>query len=1179
MMKMKNLIASKFSSSKDAKEQKDIKKTITSKEKFQPPKSNLPKNVLHQNIKMINNPPERKKSLPITRPKSLPTSKEKIDKNIDLKKLAKVTRDKKSISSVKDEKTKKAKEPEKKYTGPYKTRSHFLLDNKLQFKKQKSEPQSKASSKPPSQPQSQPASKKKTTREPVNKVRPRRSEIRKEVKKMINQNDVPDKKSNSDPKASKSTKVQDKKFLNQNFVRANMKSHYAEKKRIRPINIRKYKLNRGKAFYAQQKQKNLNANTETSNYLGKGDKGLLDIDGDKMNEDEDMGDKMPVFSEGFIQNEITPNKNENVITTRLTTALKSSLRKCVPLDTELKFLSKEFRYLLSDKKDEIEKLNQIKEEELNKKLNYNTTTPIKEELTESKMEIDEEQKTITKVNENDNSTIMTDEEISKLENDILSKVLEENFKHKHFLDGQLQTIKSILNNKRTLTIMQQGCGKSLCFQLSSLVMEGLCIVISPLISSITNYLISLPQFLPGASLTSFTSHRQRDEIFNAIKEKKIKILFTTPERFAVENFSDIEEISLVCFEDAASVCPMSHSFRTSYISCENVIKRMKPNSLLFLANNIGKSIKDYITTTFKIEKIIEVPLKISDKINISISKDENKLISLVKLLRNQKFKAMGLTVIFCNTIKTVNQVTSYLNQNGINASSYHSGKDELERSIVQNNFLKDKIKLLVCTSSFASSLTKKDVRLIVIFEMPNSIEQLIQQFGKNCASVGNNGDVTKKDVHCHIFLHDNDYFNQRKNILGDNIDKSKLLKFIDYLFMQILPQSTIQTTRIKRTYAEVMMGMDSVNKTYTQSASKDKNIYNHLPATISLNFNTVNEITDIKKQTQLFFLTSIISNTNLNDPSLEGNKSHSEDNDSSEDKNSNKCNISMLGIGPCTISIRFYKSTPQELAANEPIIKSILERAKEKQGAFTFSTIELCDVLGTTYMDLIAYLYKLQSKGEISYETKDDGVFLAIKHIPDSFKDLIAFLNLINHQAININLKKLNCAYILLRKYAALNVDAFLSKTPQIKCLSTYQSFSSYQDELKKTLLSYFAFDEDNADVLIAGNEIEKNVLLPIYNIETQRESSAIAKEIEDFAEKEVENNLGVNSVDIINILFGICFKGKEMKSYFSSPLWGKYINYNYDYLIGLCENAVTKAKTAIIEKGTPKKVKLMKTK
>ena len=1115
MDKIKNYITSTYTRGKVSAPSKPSKPS-SSLPKDNAKKSTLPSKVLAANIKMMNNPStERRRSLL----SSNPSPKAPIDKKIDIKTLAKVAREKSTTTVNKPKNTT--------YKEPFKQKSAFMIDNKLKFKQRAASTSSSKNKTAIS------TSLSRSSKEKVNKIRGKKSEIKKEVSKFISEIDKASskKKSNSDPK--------EKKNIKQNFVRANMKGHYVEKKRVRPINIRKYKLNKGRAFYKAQEKKDMS----DSNYMGNGDKGV-DID-NKQIIDETIGEKVPVFSEGFIvdkKGDITPNKN--VITTRLTTALKSSLRKCVPLDTELKFLSKEFRYLLSDKKEEIEKLNQIKEEELHKKLTY---TPVKEE---DKMDIVEDD--VVSEAKNDNNAIMSDEEISKLENDILLKVLEENFKHESFLDGQLQTIKSILNNKRTLTMIPPGCGKSLCFQLSSLVMEGLCIVVSPLISSITNNLVSLPQFLPGASLTSFTNHRQRDEIFAAIKEKKIKILFITPERFAVENFSDVEEISLVCFEDAGCVCPFSHSFRSSYISCETTIKKLNPSSLLFLSNSIGKSMQEYIIKKFNIETVIDVPVKISDKLTITISKDENKLQSLVKMLRNQKFKSMGLTVVFSNTIKSVNQITSFLNQNGLSASSYHSGKDELERSIVQSNFLKDKIKILVCTSSFASCLNKKDVKLIIIFEIPTSIEMMIQQLGKSCMN------DNKKEVHCHMFLNDDDYFNQRKNILGENVDKTKLLKFIDYLYMQVLPSQS--TTRVKRTYNE---SIGTEVKTYTQSASKDKNVFNHLPANISLNFSSVYDITDIKKQTQLFFITSLLSNCDINAS------------DEVAEENSSKTSMTLLGIGPCVISVRFYKTSPAELAKEENIIKVILEHAKEKQGAYSFNTVEVCDLLGTTHIDLITYLFKLQSKGEITYEAKEDGAFLSIKKIPATFKDIITYLNFINRKSISINLTKLNSVYILLRKFSAINIDTF-TKSQAIKCLSTYQSLSEYESEIKKNILDYFSYDEETSDISMAGNEIEKNVILPIYNIETQRESTAVVKEIEDFAVKEVEHNLGVNSVDIINILFGISFKGKEMKAYYSSPLWGKYVNYNYDYLLSVCEAAVTKAKSAVIEKGTPKK-KMMK--
>ena len=174
-----------------------------------------------------------------------------------------------------------------------------------------------------------------------------------------------------------------------------------------------------------------------------------------------------------------------------------------------------------------------------------------------------------------------DSEIEKLENDILLKVLEENFGFKKFLPGQLDVIKNILNGKNTLAVLPPGGGKSLLFQLPSLVLEGLTIVISPFLALITDQVANLPKCLSGASLASFTSHKQRAEIFEGIKEGKIKILFITPERFTIENFSEINLISLVCFDEATFACPLTQNYRSSYTSAHNILKRLKPGVLLF----------------------------------------------------------------------------------------------------------------------------------------------------------------------------------------------------------------------------------------------------------------------------------------------------------------------------------------------------------------------------------------------------------------------------------------------------------------------------------------------------------------------------------------------------------------------------------------------------------------------
>lgn len=1101
----------------------------------------------------------------------------KVDKEINLKKLAKVTKVKSnektqplSLEKSKEKKSEEKKPTHNKFSGKWKSRSEYLLDNKLRFKNESkatsnddSESKSKSNKKPITKNQRESDHKKKATpkQKERNVIRKDRSAIKDQVNYLLNLNlqDL-NKESNSKLKALSSSPTKEEKKTRKNFVKQNLKKGYREKKRLRPLNIRRYKLNHGRKFNKIQKQ--IIQGSE-NDYLGKGKSGLDDIDtlNEDMKEDithksnvnllKELNEKMPVFSQGFITNghfpksgmkneDVTPNK---ALTNRLTTALKSSLRKCVPFDTELKFLSKEFRYLLSDKKDEIEKMNVIKKEEIEKKkLDF-----IPDDLTQQ-LQTGNDNNKMDIIQEEGNG--MSDDEITKLENDILLKVLEENFGWKSFYEGQLETIKSILNNKKTLTIIPPCCGKSLCYQLSSLVLEGLTIVISPLLASINNDLVSLPQFLFGASLTSYTTNRQREEILSAIKDKKIKILFTTPERFAIENFSEIGEISLICFEDASSACPLSINFRSSYITCENAIKKLNPSSLLLLTNSIVNSMQQYLIQNYQIESIISVPNSFPNNLHFSISKDENKLTGLLKILRSNSFRQIGQTIIFCNTQKNVNKVSSFLNQNGLNSFSYHSGKDELERQIIHNNFIKNKIKLLVCTTSFSSSLNKKEIRLFIGFDIPNSIEQLIQSIGRGSVD---------KETYCHFFLNDEDYFFQRKNILSDVIDKTKHLKFIDYVFNQVIPNNRV--TKIKRTFNQA----NNINISPSKSILlKDNNIHNYLPTTISLNFANVYELTDIKKQTQLHFITSLINNSELNINKKETNN---------DDETNNKACLTLLGIGPCQISLRFYKTTPEELRNIESNIDTILNCCKIRDGLYTFNTMEVCSALGTTFTDLLSYLFTLQGKGEISYETKDEGGFILIEKIPSSYKDIITYFTVLNNAYVNLNIKKLNSSYIILRKYATVSVDTFTSATFnkifQVKTLNSYPSFIDYDNEVKKTILSYFNYinNEDTIDVLVAGSEIERNVILPIYNIEIQRELTAVTKEIEELVYTEFEHNNGINTVDIMNILFGIVIRGKELKSYLSHPCWGKYANYNYEQLTDTVIKTLEKTKMNYLNK------------
>jgi len=866
-------------------------------------------------------------------------------------------------------------------------------------------------------------------------------------------------------------------------TKINLKQGYQEKVLNRPKTFRKMKQNKEKQF---EKLKNRMKNQADLKYLGKGKDGLdneeeliedvnlsyLDNNKDKEevfienSQTKVVFQKSPFFSEGYytnleevlksaqkgnepyiinpVEKEKTdeklatkdlsniklprPNPTPNrLLTNKLTTAIKSSFKKRVPLDSEIRMLSQEFRCLLSGKKREVE-------EPVEKKLNFNDE-PKQEEANHNKIEEvpeqDENSYTADNLNQN---------EVEQLENDILLKVLEENFGFIDFRPGQLQIIKNILNNKTTLAILPPGGGKSLCFQLPSLVLEGLTIVISPLLALITDQINSLPPCLSGACLSSFTNPKQRSEIIDAIKSNKIKILFITPERFALENFSEIEDISLICFDEASCASPLVPNFRSSYITIQNIIKKLKPHVMLFLANNITEILEENLVQLYKIEEVVKQRITLPKNVKLLVSKDENKLQSLVKLLRSQNYKNVGSTIIFCNLKKTVDKVTSFLNQNGMSAGSYHSGKSEFERQMTQANFMNDKIKIIVCTMAFSMGISKKDVRLVILFDLPPSIEHLLQQIGRG----GRDG----KEFYVHVFLNDEDYFTQRNMLYMENIDKAQTMKYIEYLFNLVNPNPKSN----KRNYLEAFENKSPLkNNLYVTDVS--------LPRTVSFNFTHANEYSAIKKQTQLYLLLSLINSTAFNLTELDDQKNE-ESECYSKIPHSSTAKLTCLGIGPTVINIRFYKSSPEKLAEAEPNIKLILESSKDFQGVKRFNTIEVCEKIGITYIDLINYLYHLQSRGELSYESKEEGVFLNVEKIPESFKDIMHFLYDKIQYLINLNMKKLNAAYVLLRKFAVNNFEniPFFKQEKQgpIKCLTNYQDFSSYENEFKIYFEKYF---------------------------------------------------------------------------------------------------------------------------
>ena len=1185
------------------------KQEINNKPKEIKIKPKISQEIMNANLSLLGTHPMTQNLKKENNNNKLKENKEKEKLNLKNIKETKINKDKNK------EKTDTQKNNNnKEYSQPYKPLAHYIIDKNLRFEENKSKNKNNKSEinldKKKEEDNYEFNSDEedeliKSKRRKINlalneskkknKLFQEKMAFKKSLNSLLNDdediNTKKEEKEKTDIKLNDPKKNKLKKSASGNFVRLNLKKKYQEKKRFRPVKLRKIALNHSRELYKYQKKTIKNT---VSNYMGKGNQGLEDMDTLKQEQNDaekndnsnllnTLNDKLPVFSQSFIEetqktpmklesnddnNDINEEKNikeikdKTPITNRLTTILKNSLRKKVSLDTELKFLSQEFKYLLSGQKEKINKLNEIKHQTL---LSKNTILePINEENNNSK---EKEEKIIT--DEPNNEELPNKEEIDKIESEILTTVLKENFSLDNFYSQkQISAIKSILNTQNIFYISSPGSNQNLIYEYCSLLFNGLTIVISPVLPNITQNITSLPPCLKAAAITAFTTPSQKKEIYSAIKSEILNILYINPERFVLEKIDELKNfnIALICLEEISYSLPDSNHFRPLYINIINKIKMLKEDndnkiSLVLLSNYLTQIDKEKISEMYEIKKenIIEEEMSIENNMNLCISKENNlKLNSLLKLLRTfPKNNKNIFSVIFCNYKKTINEVTTFLNQNGIGATSYHGGKDEIERQIIQSNFIKNKIKILVCTANYSLCFIQDFIKYIIIYEIPFSIEQLINEFNKK-----ENGNNINNNKYIHIFLDDTNYLNQRRLIFSDILERKTILNFIDYIFNN--DNNKNNNNKKKRNYLTSIGESEGINLSKGNSNNINLNNKSDLVNKIKcLNFNTIEEIYNIKKNYAIYFLLSL---SYMKNP-----------------ENILNNLIEVLGMGPSEITLRFFKTEPKALSDEYPLLKTILSNCKERMGAYTFNVSNICNIANiNNYNEIILFLYKLQELKEISYETKEDGIF--IKYLKDFTTEnnikinLLNYFNELNNNLIQNKLEKLNCVYILLRKFAVNNSSVFFNldnndiknnNPAQIKCLVYSGNYSEYKNEINKKIFSYFDLYKNNnnnkKDIIYAGNENEKDILLPIVKLENQRDKINFVNGLKNLIKNFLQYDLSINTIDILFVLIGFFQKGKGMKNYMSHPMWNKYSNYDFEQLFDIVDTELKNTKVEFI--------------
>lgn len=315
----------------------------------------------------------------------------------------------------------------------------------------------------------------------------------------------------------------------------------------------------------------------------------------------------------------------------------------------------------------------------------------------------------------------------------LEKKLKEIFGYDHFRSGQKQIIEKVLEGKNTLGILPTGAGKSICYQLPAVLQEGLTLVVSPLISLMKDQVDSLSMIGIAATFINSTLDEQENkQRMQQVRDQKIKLLFIAPERLENEAFKQFLQqlpIGVVAIDEAHCISQWGHDFRSSYLTFITSLNEL-PSHPVILALTA--------TATPKVIHDIQQLLVISFENTVKTG-------FLRKNLRFEVFKGIDRRsflkhylkkhadesgIIYANTRKEVEELTDFLNRNHFLATRYHAGLSELERQKNQEKFIYDAIPLIVATNAFGMGINKSNVRFVIHYGMPASLEAYYQEAGR-----------------------------------------------------------------------------------------------------------------------------------------------------------------------------------------------------------------------------------------------------------------------------------------------------------------------------------------------------------------------------------------------------------------------------------------------------------------
>ena len=313
------------------------------------------------------------------------------------------------------------------------------------------------------------------------------------------------------------------------------------------------------------------------------------------------------------------------------------------------------------------------------------------------------------------------------------EILKTYYGYDAFRPGQEAMIDALLAGRDALAIMPTGAGKSVCYQVPALLLPGITLVVSPLVSLMRDQVTALVQMgVPAAFLNSTLTYRQYLLALDRARDGWYKIIYVAPERLETEGFrafAQSADISLVAVDEAHCISQWGQDFRPSYLNIPDFVASLskRPPIGAFTATATPE-VRDDIRRLLQLERPAMVTTGFDrENLYFEVQEPRSKQTALLELVRSRPGKC---GIVYCSTRRAVEDVCAFLQEEGISATRYHAGLDAEERRKNQEDFLFDRVQVMVATNAFGMGIDKSDVRYVIHYNMPKDLESYYQEAGR-----------------------------------------------------------------------------------------------------------------------------------------------------------------------------------------------------------------------------------------------------------------------------------------------------------------------------------------------------------------------------------------------------------------------------------------------------------------